>query len=298
MVEKGFKFNFAKTISEFERAIQRFQIKRVVYKSLFRGKGLEFESYRTFAVDDDASMIDWKASLRANRLLAKQYVEERDLNFYFIIDVSNSMLFGSFDKLKAEYSAEVAASLAHLILNSGDKVGLIMFADNVVKVLHPQKSQNQFYIFRKFISDYNNYGGKYDFKSVLDYVLKTVKEKSVFFIISDFIKVRKECERALKLIGNKFETVSIMIRDPMDETLPKSNYQLVVQDPYSNKQMVVDPAIAAKQYEEYSLKRKQIVKEMFKTSNIDLLELHTNESFITPLVIFLKSRAKGGLIVK
>ena len=127
--------NFPRAISQFESAMHKFPVKKILYKSVFRGRGLEFESYRLHGDDDDVSLIDWKASLRANEMLAKQYVEERRLNVYFLVDVSNSMLFGSSDKLKAEFTAEFVASLSHLVVGSGDNIGLVMFSDEVVKII-------------------------------------------------------------------------------------------------------------------------------------------------------------------
>ena len=121
-MEPKLKVDFAKVVSELERVMKKFKLKRILYRTIFRGKGLEFDRYRDFNPDEDASSIDWKASLKANTLLARQYIEERDLDFYFVVDVSNSMMFGSSDKLKAEYAAEIVAALGHLILNSNDNL--------------------------------------------------------------------------------------------------------------------------------------------------------------------------------
>ena len=88
---RQFNINFSSAVSQFERVIKKFQIKKIVYKTVFRGKGLEFESYRNIEPDDDAMMIDWKASLRADKLLAKQYIEERNLDIFFLLWNSQTM---------------------------------------------------------------------------------------------------------------------------------------------------------------------------------------------------------------
>jgi uncharacterized protein (DUF58 family) len=295
--EKGeLLVNFPKTVSEFENAMQKFPVKQVLYRALFRGKGLEFDSYRTFdATADDASAIDWRASLRSNTLLAKRYMEERDLNVYFILDVSNSMLFGSGNKLKAEYVAEMVAALSHLVLNSGDRAGLIMFGGEIAKVLHPSSSRNQFALFAKSLSDSSFYGGDFNFDSAVEYLLEDIGSARAFVIlISDFIKVKKSSERFLRLLGSKFETVALMVRDPMDERLPKTSYQLSVQDPYSGRQKVLDPAIAAEKFREMVVRQKSMIKELFKKSRIDFLELDSSKSFVIPVASFLKTRALGG----
>ena len=293
--KKGkFLINFPRAIAEFENAMQKFPVKKILYKSVFRGRGLEFESYRLHGFEDDASLIDWKASLRANELLAKQYVEERLLNVYFLVDVSNSMLFGSSNKLKAEYTAEFVASLSHLIVGAGDNIGLVMFSNDVVKVLHPSGSKNQFALFTKFLSDANFYGGGFNLNKAIDYVLRTVKSSyTVFILVSDFINTRKDNLRSLRLIGSRFETFAVMVRDQVDENLPKTKYQFAVQDPYSGRQMILDPEIAAERYRKNAMKQRGLVKDMFKRSRIDFLGLMTDKGFAIPLSSFLRGRAMG-----
>jgi len=296
--KKGkFLINFPRAIARFENTMQKFPVKKILYKSVFRGRGLEFESYRLYGDDDDSSLIDWKASLRANEMLAKQYIEERDLNVYFLVDVSNSMLFGSSNKLKAEYTAEFVASLSHLIIGSGDRVGLVMFSDDVVKVLRPSSSKNQFALLTKFLSDASFYGGGFDMNKAVDYVLRTVKTSyTVFVLVSDFIRTRKDSSRRFRLMGSRFETFAVMIRDQLDENLPRTKYQFSVQDPYSGKQMILDPEIAAERYRENVIRQKGLIKEMFKKSRIDFLELMTDKGFAIPLSSFLKRRAMGGRV--
>jgi uncharacterized protein (DUF58 family) len=299
-VPKGAKFNInvPRAIAEFEMALRRFPVKRILYNLLFRGKGLEFDSYRQFDSSDDADMIDWKASLRANSLLAKKYVEERDLSVYFLVDVSGSMLFGSRDRLKAEYAAEVVCALSHLIVTSGDRIGLVMFSDKVVKLLHPVNSRNQFALFVKYLSDPSLYGGGFDLKGAIDTVLSYVKTPyTVFVLVSDFIKMREDSTRLLRLIGTQFETFSIMMRDELDENLPRTKYQFALQDPYSRRQMILDPEIAVERYRAAVVRQKGAVKDALKKSGIDILELMTNKSFAAPTVSFLKARAnKGGRV--
>jgi uncharacterized protein (DUF58 family) len=295
MAGKGkFLINFPKSVAEFENAMQKFPVKKILYKSVFRGKGLEFDSFRTFEADDDASLIDWRASLRANQLLARKYIEERELNVYFLVDVSNGMLFGSGKKLKAEFTAEAVASLAHLIIGSGDKVGLVMFNDDVIKVLRPSNSKNQFALFTKFLSDESFYGGGFNLDKAVDYVLRTVKSPyTVFILVSDFINTRSKNAKNLRLMGSRFESLSIMIRDPLDENLPKTKYQYSVQDPYSGRQMILDPDIAAERYRINVVRQKEVVKNILKKSGIDLIELSTDKGFVVPISGFLKKRAKG-----
>ena len=101
------------------------------YRSVFKGRGLEFEGYRDYNPEDDATMIDWKATLRAKRLVVRELREERNLSVLFLFDVSNSMLYASTEKLKCEYAAELIATLSYAIREVGDAVGLVMFNDKI-----------------------------------------------------------------------------------------------------------------------------------------------------------------------
>jgi len=293
-----FDINVSKAVAEFEAALSKFPVKKILYNLLFRGRGLEFDSYRKFEFSDDASLIDWGASLRADTLLAKKYIEERDLHVYFLVDVSAGMLFGSRDKLKAEYAIEVVSALSHLIVTSGDRIGLVMFSDKIVKFLHPSNNRNQFALFVKYLSDSSLYGGGFDLRTVIDSVLSHIKTPyTVFILVSDFIKMREDSMKRLRLIGTQFETFAIMMRDELDENLPRTKYQFAFQDPYSRRQLVLDPEIAVERYRAMVVKQKGMVKEAFRKSRIDILELMTNKPFAIPTVSFLKARAsKGGRI--
>jgi uncharacterized protein (DUF58 family) len=292
-----FVLNFPRAIAEFENAMQKFPVKKILYKNIFRGKGLEFDAYRVFEPDDDASLIDWKASLRANQILARKYIEERDLNVYFLVDVSSSMLFGSGEKLKAEFAAEFVGALSHLVLGAGDKIGLVMFNEDVVKILYPSRGKNQFALFAKFLSDESLYGGGFDLEKAIVNVLRTVNSPyTIFILVSDFISTRGEDIGKLKLMGRRFETLAVMVRDKLDGELPITNCQIAVQDPYTGRQMVLDPNIARDRYRSNVVKRKDMVKDMFKDSRIDVMELTTDEGFVIPVSSFLRRRSKGSRI--
>ena len=127
--------------------------------------------------------------------------------------------------------------------------------------------------------------------------LRTVKSPyTVFIIISDFINTKKESIDKLKLMSARFETIAVMVRDRMDEELPDSGYQLAVQDPYSGRQLLLDPHIAGERYKKNVIKRKNVVRTLMEDSGIDLVELVTDKGFVGPVSGFLKGRAKGARI--
>ena len=119
---------------------------------------------------------------------------------------------------------------------------------------------------------------------------------TLFILVSDFIRTRKDIDRRFKMMGSKFETIAVMIRDKMDEDLPETNYQIAVQDPYTGKQVILDPDIASEKFRISVLKHKGMLKDLFRKSKIDLLELNIEKSFAIPISSFLENRAKGGRI--
>jgi len=297
-MEGKFELNIGKSISEFMAGVKKFRVKKLIYKSIFRGKGLEFDGYRYFEQDEDSSMIDWKASLRSNKLLARKYIEERDLNIYFVVDSSASMLFGSSNKLKAEYATEVISALSYLIMDSNDNVGLFMHNEKVTKFLEPGKSKKHFFILTKFLSDVKNYGGGYSLNQTLDEVLKRIKsEFSVVILVSDFLHLERGIEQKLRLLSARFETFAIMIRDNLDEKLPEAGGYLLFQDPYSQKQKLVETSVLKEKYSNFVLNQRKLLFSLFTKSNVDICDLKTEKSFILPLIAFLESRSnktKGG----
>jgi uncharacterized protein (DUF58 family) len=291
---KELNINFASALSQFARALKEFRVRNIVYRTVFRGKGLEFDSYRSFEPDEDSNMIDWKASLRGDKLLAKQYIEERNVDIYFAVDVSRSMLFGSGKKLKAEYAAELVLALGRLMIDSNDNIGLILFSNKVVKFLPPAKSKNQFFLFLKYLSDLTMYGGRANYREAFEQILRLAKSRSsVIILVSDFIGLKQGLERELRLLGAKYESIALMIRDPMDDILPNVKAQVVVQDPDTGEQLIIDPSLVSQRYNLNSGVQKKFVSQIFHYSRIDLKELSTNESFVLPIVSFLKSRAGG-----
>ncbi len=290
-----FNVNFPLAVARFESALKHFYIKKFLYKTLLRGKGLEFEQYREYREDDDASDIDWKASLRSNSFVVKQYVEEREIGAYVIVDCGQGMLFGSTEKLKAEYNAELTVALSKLIINSRDKVGLIMYNNHVVKDIRPSTTKNQFQIIQKSLIDKNNYGGYFDFKSLISYLVKTLNYKTdSVIIISDFLHIDGSVKPLLAKLSSGFELICLMVRDPVDINLPNINQRIIVQDPVTGKQILMNPHLIRKQYAFHAQKQKQAVLNLFKKSNIDCFDISTDEDFSSDLANFLNKRVKGG----
>jgi uncharacterized protein (DUF58 family) len=265
------------------------------YRSVFKGKGLEFEDFREYTTQDDASRIDWKTSARANKLLVKLFREERELDVYILLDVSSSMIFGSTKKLKMEYAAEVAAAFAFMVTEASDKAGLTMFNEKVVKVVPASVGKKHFQVILNILVKPDFYGGGYDLEKALDFSMKVFRKKGLMIIISDFIGLKKGWEDALKLASVKFDVIGVMVRDPRDRMMPDEDLgQFVLQDAYSNSSLLVDPKKIKKQYAEYVRREEEALKKSFMKCNADLINLSTDESFIKPIIeYFIMRRARS-----
>jgi uncharacterized protein (DUF58 family) len=287
------EIDIPKAVVEFKSLIDKVYPKKVFYRLLSRGKGLEFEGYRNFSSDEDAQLIDWKASVRSNSLLAKQYVEEKNIKTLFLIDVSANMIFGSQKKLKCEYAAELSAAFARILLNGSDKVGFILFSNKFVKVNLPEGGENVFDIFSNELSSAENYGGYCNTKKVLADLLDILNPSiSLLILISDFVQVDESCRDILEKIGAVVETIAIIIKDPLDKSMPDLDKEVIVENPNTGEKLIVNPRLAKNSYADYSEKQDSLLKNIFEGANIDFLELMTFEDFSSPLASFLKNRAE------
>jgi uncharacterized protein (DUF58 family) len=293
MPVKELKLDFKPLIKKFEAFTKKTTIAELTggYMTSVKGRGLEFEGFRQYTINDDASQIDWRATLRAQDVLVKKYVEERNINVFFLFDVSNSMLFASVDKMKAEYAAELIASLSFSVLQAGDSVGIAMFTDKVVRVLPIKMGNRQYYSITRQLSDPMLYGGRCDFAYALKYVNDYVRRNALMVIVTDFIGMGEGWETYLRIASRKFNVMPIMVRDPHDHSLPTEIGQVVVVDPYSDRQLVIDPNTMKDEYERIVDEHDSMLMEILKRYQVPLLKLTTDRSFVQPIMRYFKEGA-------
>ncbi|MBI2045357.1 DUF58 domain-containing protein [Candidatus Pacearchaeota archaeon] len=233
--QKRLNVEVADAISEFQAIMKEFRLKRDIYKLLFRGKGLEFEAYRDYTPDDDANDIDWKASMRSQKLLVKQYREERDLKIVFMIDVGSNMIFGSAKKLKCEFVTELVAALSKVIMDINDRVGFIIFSDKIHHFIDPKSGERHFQFFVDLLSQAETYGGATNLDLALEFALQYLDNSiNSVILISDFLRITRETEKKISLLSHKFETIAIRARDLLDMTLPNVSGEVILQNPVTN----------------------------------------------------------------
>lgn len=281
------------SISELKDSLKDFELRLKLYRILFQGKGLDFEGYRTYTQADDADLIDWRSTMRANKLLVKQYREEQDIKIIFAVDVGEHMLAGSSNKLKAEYMVETVAALMHLILESGDRIGLVTFSNKINNIVMPRRGNRHFELLVEILSDSKTYGGGSDISKLVQFLIDYLDPsiKSVI-LVSDFIKMNSSTLNKIQLIGSKFETLAMMIKDPIDRALPNVSGEVVLEDPVTGEQLLIDPIIAGKAYQQNALEQERMAMKVFKNSDIDVISLQTDKNFAPELASFIKSRVK------
>ena len=261
------------------------------YQTAYKGEGLEFVGFRKYTPGDDANKIDWKASVRANDTLIREFMEERSLNVFFLMDASSTMLFGSRDKLKAQYASEFIASLAYAIMHSSDSVGFGMFNEKLVKSFMPTSGEKQYYLILNNLVDMDLYGKGFDLVKPLRFYTDQLAQGSLFFIISDFIGLKgQDWINSLKIASRKLDVIGVMVRDERDRMLPEDHMEIVVESIDDNRKKVVNPAVIKHEYEMYVKREEERIQEIFKEAGAEFMSFTTGDDFVNPLIKFFRRR--------
>ena len=260
------------------------------WSTIFKGQGLEFAGYRAYSFDDDASKIDWGASLRSHEILVRELEEYRNFNVFFLVDVSNSMLFSSTGKLKAEYAAEMTFSLCYAIMQTGDAIGLGLFTDKLITKIAPSLGKGIYYRIIRELVNPKNYGGNFDFTKALQYVSTFLKERSLIIIISDFIGLKQGWHRYLNILAGRYDLIGIMVRDPRDSVMPRRAGQYLVENPYSSEKLYIDSHQYKKIYAAETRKEEEFIKRSFEKAKLGFVSLRTDQEFQEPILNYFRKR--------
>ena len=261
------------------------------YHSVFKGRGMAFSEVREYQPGDDIRLIDWNVTARNGSPFIKIFEEERELTVYLLVDISKSGEFGSQNQLKQEFGAEIASVLGFSAIKNNDKVGLILFSNDIEKYVVPKKGKSHVLrVIRELL--YNEpKGNKTSIKNVLDYLLKVAKRKSVVFLISDFID--DNYWSSLKIVNRKHDLIGIRLFDPAEKLLPDLGV-IKVRDPESGSSFWIDTSNRA----EMEKLKTQINSDLdafnkqAKKIGFDIISVSTNGDFVDPLISLFRKRDK------
>ena len=207
------------------------------YHSVFKGRGMTFSEVREYQPGDDIRLIDWNVTARTGSPFIKVFEEERELTVYLIVDISASGEFGSNQQLKREFGAEIAAVLGFSAIKNNDKVGLILFSEDVEKYVVPKKGKSHVLrVVRELLYTDSKKSGT-SIKKALDYLLKVAKRKSVIFLISDFLD--DGYWSSLKVVNRKHDLIGIQLYDPAEISLPDLGLSKI-EDPETGSAFWID----------------------------------------------------------
>jgi len=258
------------------------------YRSRFRGGGIEFSEVREYTVGDDARRIDWNVSARYNDLFVKEFVEEKELNVYVIIDLSASNDFG-YIKSKKELGFEVAASLMFSAIKNNDRVGMGLFTETLEKFIPAKKGKKHMMEILQNLLGYSPKSSKTDIFKSLSQLQSNLKRRSVVFIVSDFIS--DSFVKPLKYLKFRHQIVLVNISDIRESQIPEIGH-VYLEDAESGEQILVNTS-DKKFQEQYSMLLKKTRKKNeyeMKKSGIDFLNLSNEESFDITFNRYIRNR--------
>ena len=259
------------------------------YQSAFKGQGMTFSEVRPYQFGDEIRRIDWNKTARFREPYVKMMEEERELTVLLVVDISSSMNYGSQHSLKKEYVAEICASIGFSAVDNNDKVGLILYADKVYKVIPPQKGRKHILTMISLLLSSEYIASESNPAVALHYMMNVFKKKSFVFLVSDFNDSIET--KTLRVAGKKHAMVGIRVADDKDIQIPDVGYTLFT-DSETGKQVWVDTSSARFRYtfaEEQKQKQKR-VREEFEAASSGFISLKTGEDYAKPLVQYFQSR--------
>jgi len=261
------------------------------YHSVFKGRGMAFSEVRQYHPGDEVRTIDWNVTARMNEAYVKVFTEERELTVMLLVDVSASGTWGSKDISKAELAAEVAAQIAFSAIANNDRVGLVLFSDQVEKVVPPRKGRTHVLRLISDILAFEPKGRKTDLAVGLTYLEHLAKRKTVTFLVSDFLAANYE--QALRIVARKHDLVPVVVSDPFEEKpLPLGVVDL--EDPETLERVTVDlsdPRIRGR-FTRFMAARREERLKLFKKLKLDVVELKAGEDHAAALQKFFRMRSR------
>ena len=261
------------------------------YHSAFKGRGMEFAEVREYLRGDDVRTIDWNVTARTGSPYVKVFDEEREQTVMLLVDASASGAFGSVQQMKGEVGVEISALLAFAAIKNNDRVGLLIFTDEVEVFIPPKKGRKHVLRVIRELLYFQPQGKRTSVTSALDYLDRVLHRRSVVFLISDFID--EDYERPLQLMRRRHDMVAVSIFDPRERVLPNVGF-INLQDAETGEQLLVDSsrrevrAYFAQQQEREDQQR----RALFRRNGIDEVSIDITKSYVDPLVRLFHERVR------
>ncbi len=265
------------------------------FRSVFRGQGMEFDQVREYVPGDDVRHMDWSATARYGRPFVKVHVEERDLCVLIALDVSPSSEFGTVGSTKREQMAELAAVLAFAALRGDDRVGLVLFSDEIEHTIPPGRGREHVLQIVRAILSHHPTGRGTRIAPVLEHLQQLHRRRAAVFLISDFFtdESEEELDRALQVCALQHEVVAVRCTDPMEDALPDAGL-LAMEDAESGAIVEVDtsdPGVRAR-YAAAAEERHRALARRLQRADVDVLHVRTGQDYTPQLASFMARRTR------
>ncbi|MDH4238723.1 MAG: DUF58 domain-containing protein [Phycisphaerae bacterium] len=261
------------------------------YESVFKGRGMQFDEVREYTPGDDIRTIDWNVTARTGRPYIKRYVEEREMTVLFAVDLSASSDFGTVNKAKNELAAEFCAVLAFAAAKNNDKVGLLIFTDQIELYIPPKKGISHMLRLVRELLYFKMPKRKTNIGEALDYLGKVIRKKATMFLVSDFIEA--DFKRPLSLLNKRHDVIAVTVRDKAEISLPGIGL-IEFADAETGEIILIDTSSRKlrNQYSNTAAMRFDELKNMLRTINVDCISISTDKPYIQDLVRFFHMRHK------
>ncbi|MDI9309995.1 MAG: DUF58 domain-containing protein [Limnohabitans sp.] len=260
------------------------------YHTSFKGRGMTFSEVRQYQYGDDVRAIDWNVTARYNEPYVKVFEEERELTMMLMVDISGSESFGTKNQLKSEIVTEIAATLAFSATQNNDKIGLILFSDQIELYIPPKKGKSHVLRIIRELIEFEPKSKQTNIGQALQFLSATQKKKAIVFMISDFI-TDDDYEKALKIASKKHDITGVRVFDIREEKMP--NIGLVaMQDAETGQTQWVNTSSknVRLQYEQYYNNKVHYFKDIFSKCGAGTVNTRVDESYVTKLLGYFKSR--------
>ena len=261
------------------------------YHSAFKGKGMSFSEVREYQYGDDVRDIDWNVTARYHKPYVKVFEEERELTVMLLIDVSNSLDFGTVKQMKKDMVTEIAATLAFSAIQNNDKIGVIFFSDRIEKFIPPKKGRKHIlYIIRELL-DFKPESKRTDIKMAVEYLTNVIKKRCVTFMLSDFID-DNDYRNALTIANRKHDIVAIQVYDRRLAELPDVGL-MKVRDAETGHEQWIDTSSAKLRNAHHTWWKERQVRlaETFTKSNVDSVSVRTDQDYVKSLLNLFAKRS-------